>query len=287
MENFATVANRTPVASRPHSASTASSASASVSSASTSHTRQADQAALSESLLREYARTRDLSVRNRLVMMHMRIVHYVAGRFSGSGVPQDDLVQIGTLGLITAVERFDPARNVGFISFAIPTISGYIKRYFRDYTWTVKAPRRLRELASSIQGARRRLEQRLDRCPTVAELAVELGVSEERLIEGMEVEAVYQPVSLDVRQASAEGREGDSLGESLGAHDPALLALERDEMLNSILCHLEPRLRTVLYHRFFENATQVEVANRLGISQMHVSRLERRALEQLRKVLEA
>jgi len=249
--------------------------------------RFADQAATSEALLREYARSRDLEVRNRLVMMHTRIVHYVASRFAQGGVPLDDLIQIGTLGLITAIERFDPERNIGFISFAIPTISGYIKRYFRDYTWTVKAPRRLRELASSLQSARQRLEQRLDRCPTVAELAAELNVSEERLIEGMEVEAVYRPVSLDVRQPSVEGRQGDSLGESLGAADPALMALERNEMLRSIIGQLEPRLRAVIYYRYFENATQMEVASRIGISQMHVSRLERRALNQLRAVMNA
>lgn len=249
--------------------------------------RFANQAASSEALLREYARTREVELRNRLVLMHVRIVHYVAGRFAQSGVPLDDLIQIGTLGLITAIERFDPERNIGFISFAIPTISGYIKRYFRDYTWAVKAPRRLRELASRLQSARQRLEQKLDRCPTVAELAVELGVTEERLIEGMEVETVYRPVSLDVRQPGAEGRQGDSLGESLGAIDPALAALERNEMLRSVLGHLDVRLRTILYYRFFENATQMEVASRLNISQMHVSRLERRALDQLREVLNA
>src|SRR5215213_518546 len=148
-------------------------------------------------LLREFVVTRDPRLRSRLVLMHGRIVRYLASRFDSRAVPQEDLVQVAYIGLIFALDRFDPSRGVNFITFAIPTILGEIKRYFRDQTWALKAPRRLRELGLTVRRVRREMEQQLGRAPSVQEMAETLEVSEERLLQAMEVDRCYKPCSLD------------------------------------------------------------------------------------------
>ena len=239
-----------------------------------------------QALLREYARTRDIRVRNRLVTLHERMVRYLAGRFgSGGGTSVDDLVQVGYVGLIAAIDRFDPDKGVSFVTFAVPTILGEIKRYFRDQTWGLKAPRRLRELGLSLRKLREQLEQKLGRPPTVTEMAQAAGVSEERLLQAMDLDRIYQPASLDAHLQDENGDDKSSFWEAIGRTDPELSAIEERETVRRALERLDQRQRTIIYYRFFEDASQAEVANRLGISQMHVSRLERQALRRLKGLL--
>jgi RNA polymerase sigma-B factor len=239
-----------------------------------------------QALLREYARTRDIQVRNRLVILHERMVRYLASRFgSGAGTSLDDLVQVGYVGLIAAIDRFDPDKGVSFVTFAVPTILGEIKRYFRDQTWGLKAPRRLRELGLSLRKLREQLEQNLGRPPTVPEMAQAAGVTEERLLQAMDLDRIYQPASLDAHLQDENGDDKSSFWEAIGRPDPELMAIEEREMVRHALERLDQRQRAIIYYRFFEDASQAEVAGRLGISQMHVSRLERQALKRLRALL--
>lgn len=239
-----------------------------------------------QALLREYSRTRDIQVRNRLVILHERMVRYLASRFgSGAGTSLDDLVQVGYVGLIAAIDRFDPDKGVSFVTFAVPTILGEIKRYFRDQTWGLKAPRRLRELGLSLRKLREQLEQSLGRPPTVPEMALAAGVTEERLLQAMDLDRIYQPASLDAHLQDENGDDKSSFWEAIGRPDPELMAIEEREMVRHALERLDQRQRAIIYYRFFEDASQAEVAGRLGISQMHVSRLERQALKRLRALL--
>jgi len=240
----------------------------------------------SEALLREYARTRDIKLRNRLVEQHGRLVHYFAGRFgSVSGAAPEDLVQVGYMGLITAIERYNPDQGVNFVTFAAPTIMGVIKHYLRDHTWVVKAPRRLRELGMRLRKLREQLEQEKGRAPTVAEMAEAAGVTEERLIQAMDLERVYQPVSLDANQQDSSGDETCSFWDAIGRPDPALGAIDEREALQCAMERLDERQRQIIHERFFKDASQADIARRLGISQMHVSRLERQALRVLKVLL--
>jgi RNA polymerase sigma-B factor len=237
-------------------------------------------------LLREYARTRDVRIRDRLVTLHERMVRYLAGRFgSGNGTAIDDLVQVGYIGLIAAIDRFDPEKGVSFVTFAVPTILGEIKRYFRDQTWGLKAPRRLRELGLSLRKLREQLEQALGRPPTIAEMSEAAGVTEERLLQAMDLDRIYQPASLDAHLQDENGEEKSSFWDAIGQRDPELSAIEERETLRRALDRLDQRQRTIIYYRFFEEVSQAEVARRLGISQMHVSRLERQALTRLKGLL--
>lgn len=237
-------------------------------------------------LLREYARTRDIRIRDRLVQLHERMVKYLASRFgAGASTSLDDLVQVGFVGLIAAIDRFDPEKGVSFVTFAVPTILGEIKRYFRDQTWGLKAPRRLRELGLSLRKMREQLEQSLGRPPTVEEMAKAAGVTEERLLQAMDLDRIYQPASLDAHLQDENGDDKSSFWEAVGRADPELIAIEERETLRRALTHLDQRQRQIIYFRFFEEASQADVARRLGISQMHVSRLERQALKRLRAML--
>jgi RNA polymerase sigma-B factor len=239
-----------------------------------------------QALLREYARTRDIAIRDRLVHMHERMVRYLASRFgAGASTSLDDLVQVGYVGLIAAIDRFDPEKGVSFVTFAVPTILGEIKRYFRDQTWGLKAPRRLRELGLSLRKLREQLEQSLGRPPTVEEMARAAGVTEERLLQAMDLDRIYQPASLDAHLQDENGDEKSSFWDAIGRVDTELTAIDERETLRQALERLDQRQRTIIYYRFFEEASQAEVARRLGISQMHVSRLERQALKRLKAML--
>jgi RNA polymerase sigma-B factor len=228
-----------------------------------------------------------VEIRNRLVRQHERMVRYLAGRFgtSSPGTSQEDLVQVGYVGLIAALDRFDPEKGVSFVTFAVPTILGEIKRYFRDQTWGLKAPRRLRELGLSLRKLREQLEQNLGRPPTVPEMATAAGVTEERLLQAMDLDRIYQPASLDAQLQDEHGDEKSSFWEAIGRPDPELNLIEERETVRKALERLDDRQRSIIYYRFFEEASQADVASRLGISQMHVSRLERQALRRLKALL--
>ena len=231
-------------------------------------------------LLRQYSRSKDVRVRDELVARHEQLVRYLAGRFvPGVVAATEDLVQVGYMGLLTAIDRYDPESGTAFVTYAVPTIAGVIMHYLRDHTWSVKAPRRLRELASRSRKHKEALELQLGRVPTTAEVAECLEVSEERLLQALEADSYYCPVSLDLQVASAP------LHEMLGAPDPALREVEDRTWVTQMIEALPDRERQIIYERFVRDATQAEVARVMGISQMHVSRLERRALKRLRSWL--
>src|SRR5581483_9484602 len=208
-----------------------------------------------------------------------------AARFRSRNEPMEDIVQVGTIGLIKAIDRFDPDRGVEFPTFAMPTVVGEIKRFFRDTSWSVRVPRRLQELRLALTKAGDELAQKLDRSPTVAELAASLGVSEEDVVEGLAVGNAYTASSLDSTPAEEDG-EGP-LAERLGYEDVALEGVEYRESLKPLLAKLPPRERRIIMLRFFANMTQSQIGEDVGISQMHVSRLLTRTLAQLREGLTA
>ncbi|SHL21745.1 RNA polymerase, sigma 28 subunit, SigD/FliA/WhiG [Streptomyces yunnanensis] len=221
-------------------------------------------------------------LRNTLVRMHLPLVEHLARRFRNRGEPLDDLTQVATIGLIKSVDRFDPERGVEFSTYATPTVVGEIKRHFRDKGWAVRVPRRLQELRLSLTTATAELSQRHGRSPTVHELAEHLGISEEEVLEGLESANAYSTLSLDVPDTDDES---PAVADTLGAEDEALEGVEYRESLKPLLEDLPPREKKILLLRFFGNMTQSQIAQEVGISQMHVSRLLARTLAQLRDKL--
>ncbi|MFD7767546.1 RNA polymerase sigma factor SigF [Streptomyces sp. NPDC059787] len=221
-------------------------------------------------------------LRNRLVRMHLPLVEHLARRFRNRGEPLDDLTQVATIGLIKSVDRFDPDRGVEFSTYATPTVVGEIKRHFRDKGWAVRVPRRLQELRLALTTATAELSQLHGRSPTVHELAEKLAISEEEVLEGLESANAYSTLSLDVPDTDDES---PAVADTLGAEDEALEGVEYRESLKPLLEDLPPREKRILLLRFFGNMTQSQIAQEVGISQMHVSRLLARTLAQLREKL--
>ncbi|MET9700573.1 RNA polymerase sigma factor SigF [Streptomyces sp. NPDC006529] len=221
-------------------------------------------------------------LRNRLVRMHLPLVEHLARRFRNRGEPLDDLTQVATIGLIKSVDRFDPDRGVEFSTYATPTVVGEIKRHFRDKGWAVRVPRRLQELRLALTTATAELSQQHQRSPTVHELAERLGISEEDVLEGLESANAYSTLSLDVPDTDDES---PAVADTLGSEDEALEGVEYRESLKPLLEGLPPREKRILLLRFFGNMTQSQIAQEVGISQMHVSRLLARTLAQLREKL--
>ncbi|KOX38612.1 MULTISPECIES: RNA polymerase sigma factor SigF [unclassified Streptomyces] len=220
-------------------------------------------------------------VRDTLIELNLPLVRYAAARFRSRNEPMEDIVQVGTIGLIKAIDRFDCERGVEFPTFAMPTVVGEIKRFFRDTSWSVRVPRRLQELRLALTKASDELAQKLDRSPTVPELAAVLGVSEEDVVDGLAVGNAYTASSLDSPSPEDDGGEG-SLADRLGYEDTALEGVEYRESLKPLLAKLPPRERQIIMLRFFANMTQSQIGEEVGISQMHVSRLLTRTLAQLR-----
>jgi RNA polymerase sigma-B factor len=221
-------------------------------------------------------------LRNRLVRMHLPLVEHLARRFRNRGEPLDDLTQVATIGLIKSVDRFDPDRGVEFSTYATPTVVGEIKRHFRDKGWAVRVPRRLQELRLALTTATAELSQQHGRSPTVHELAEKLAISEEEVLEGLESANAYSTLSLDVPDTDDES---PAVADTLGSEDEALEGVEYRESLKPLLEDLPPREKRILLLRFFGNMTQSQIAQEVGISQMHVSRLLARTLAQLREKL--
>jgi RNA polymerase sigma-B factor len=230
---------------------------------------------------RAYRSSGDRKLRNRIVEQHRGLAVALARRFQNRGEPLDDLVQVALLGVLKAVERFDPDRGVSFSSFATPTVLGELKRHFRDTTWAVKVPRGAKELHLKVGPTVNDLHQRLGRAPSVPEIALELEVSEELLLEAMEAGAAYQPMSISSGAATASDDAGPTLADRLGGLDEEHGRAEARVTVRRLMATLPDRERTILYLRYFEDLTQSEIAERVGISQMHVSRLLRQALEKL------
>ena len=227
----------------------------------------------------EYRRTGDRGLRNELVEEHVRLAEFLARRFSHRGESPDDLRQVALVGLLKAVERFEPDRGLQFSSFATPTITGELKRHFRDRGWAVRVPRRVQELHLELDRTVNDLSQELGRPPTPAEIAQRAGVLEEDVLESMEAGSMYRLASIDAGRPDDES--STSPAQRLGELDEELLAVDDRVAVSEMLSVLPEREQSIVYLRFFEGLTQSEIAERIGISQMHVSRLLARSLETL------
>ncbi len=222
--------------------------------------------------------------RDSIVERCLPLADHIARRFDGRGEPRDDLVQVARVGLVNAVIRFDVDAGSDFVSFAVPTIMGEVRRHFRDNSWSVKVPRRLKELHLRLGAATAELSQRLGRAPTPSELAAELEMDREEIVEGLVAGSSYNTLSIDGAGGGTE--EAPAIADTLGDVDLNLDQIENRESLRPLLASLPERERQVLLLRFFESMTQTQIAERVGISQMHVSRLLAKSLARLRDQLE-
>lgn len=222
-------------------------------------------------------------MRDRLVELNSDLVRYIARRFVNRGEPLEDIEQVGFLGLIQAIERFDPTLENEFSTFATPTIMGEIRRYFRDRSWAVRVPRRLQENYLRVVRAREQLQNELGRPPAINEVAARLGLDPDEVLAALEVSPAQHTVSLDQPAAGLDSGSNVEVGDRLGQEDENLERVEIRALLEQAMAHLTPRERRIMVMRFFDQLPQTEVAKRLGISQMHVSRLQRAALEQMRR----
>ncbi len=220
------------------------------------------------------------ALRARAIEAWLPLAQHLAHRYSGRGEPTDDLTQTAAIGLIKAIDKFDPDRGVDFAGYAIPTIIGELKRYFRDRTWDVRVPRRLQELRLAISEANNRLLQTLGRSPTVADIATYLKLTEEEILEGLEGARAYNAVSLST--PTGDGERATELGDTLGSEDVEFELVELRVALGPALATLDEREQRILTLRFYGNLTQAQIADQIGVSQMHVSRLLGRALGKLR-----
>ncbi|MFD9392133.1 RNA polymerase sigma factor SigF [Streptomyces sp. NPDC060000] len=222
-------------------------------------------------------------VRNTLIEMNLSLVRYAASRFRGRGDSMEDIVQVGTIGLIKAIDRFELTREVEFTSFAVPYIVGEIKRFFRDTSWAVHVPRRLQEARVELAKATEELQTRLGRMPTTRELSQLMSLSEEEVIEARKASNCYTSASLDAALTSDGGADGESvLADFIGAEEPALELVEDFHSLAPLIAELDEREKLIIHLRFVEERTQAEIGKELGISQMHVSRLISRMVQRLR-----
>ena len=232
-------------------------------------------------LMQLYAETRNPEYRDRAVEGHLYIAEIIARRFSGRGVDRDDLFQVAALALTRAAERFDPARGVQFSTFVTPSMVGEVKNYFRDKCRLIRTSRRSGELLRKVEAAREALTQSLGRAPRADEIADHTEIAEEDVLEALEA-VQLSPVSLDAPPPEGER----SIAETLGAEDRGFLDFENADELKRLMERLSEKQRRVIELRFFENLSQREAAQRLGVSQMSISRAERGALSQLRREME-
>lgn len=219
-------------------------------------------------------------IRKELATLHLPLAEHLARRFTGRGEPYEDLVQVATIGLIKAIDRYDHERGVEFSTYATPTILGEIKRWFRDKGWAIRVPRRLQELRMSINAMTTDLTQRLGRSPSVREIAKTLSATEEEVLEALESGTAYNTVSLDAPEGGES--DGQSTLDTIGSEDAGLERVEDRAALSAMLSRLPERERKIVLLRFFHGMTQSQIATEVGISQMHVSRLLSRSLTKLR-----
>jgi RNA polymerase sigma-B factor len=238
-------------------------------------------------LLRRYHEHGDLAARERLIEQYMSLVRSLARRYSYRGEQLEDLVQIGAIGLIKAIDRFDLDRGVELTTYATPNIIGEIKRHFRDKGWSVRVPRGLQELNVQLSRLVEQLTVQLGRSPTIGELAKAAGVDEEQVLEALESGRAYSSLSLSSSGGAYDDEDELDPLESIGTEEHAYQVSEDRAVLEPGLRRLDDRERRILHLRFFEGLTQSQIAAQIGISQMHVSRLIRRALEKIREEIAA
>jgi RNA polymerase sigma-B factor len=230
-------------------------------------------------LLERYHRDGDPAAREALVERFLPLARQLARRYQRGGEPLDDLNQVASLGLLKAIDRFEPDRPTAFSSFAVPTILGELKRHFRDRGWSVRVPRDLQEMSVRVEKVAETMGRELSRAPTPAEIADEIGITTERVLEAREAAGAYRAVSLD---RPREDEEGEGVAEMFGVEDPGFGLAEDAATVESLMSVLSDREREVLRLRFAEDLTQSEIGARVGVSQMHVSRLIRQAVARLR-----
>lgn len=247
-------------------------------------TRKAPHDGEFERLFRQWKETGDPALRERLILMHRNLVTYLARRFMDRGELFDDIVQQGLIGLIQAMDHFDPNRGVRFATFATPTIVGEIRRYFRDKTWGLRVPRRMQELNQAINHKIEQLTQEMNHSPSYVEIARALNIEVEDVAEALEASHALEPMSLDDRLPT--DKEGGTIVDHVGGLDPVLEGCDDHATLQVALQRLPEKQREVLQYAYFEGLSQAEIARVMKVSQMHVSRLLRRALAQLRRYME-
>jgi RNA polymerase sigma-B factor len=238
-----------------------------------------------EELLQIYVRDRDPKLRSMIIERHEALVRSLAHKFARPGVPVEDLVQSAWIALIGALDRFDPSHETKFSTYAVHCMVGEIKRYFRDRTWSIKVPRYLQEIAANLHRMEDELFRKLQREPSVAEMAEAFNISEEDLVQAMEMYRAYQTQRLEERREMEDGNDSLALGETVGRPDVEMESLVEYAPLQAAMATLDERKQKILRRRFFEGFSQQEVADELGLSQMHISRLERSALQQLRTTM--
>jgi RNA polymerase sigma-B factor len=252
----------------------------------TSNIRGATHEVPSAQLFERWRRHRDRRARDELIERFLPLARKLARRYAQSSEPYEDLVQVASLGLVKAVERFDPARGFAFSSFAVPTIVGELKRYFRDTAWALHVDRGAQEKARKLTEAQQRLSSRTGRMPTVDELAQYLEMTQEEVLDGLQTAEAYGAVSLDAPLSGEDDEEATRL-EAIGERDERLELVDDHATIFAAARHLPSREREILYLRFGEDLTQSEIADEVGVSQMQVSRLLRRSLNRLRELTDA
>lgn len=231
-------------------------------------------------LFRRFKEEGDMDAREKLVMSHLNLVRFIANKFKNRGEPIDDLIQVGYLGLLKAIDRFDPSRGLEFTTFATPTILGEIKRHFRDKGWSVRVPRRLQELSAKVNQATDTLTSQLQRSPTIAEIADYLDATVDEVLEAMESSSAYSSVSLEA-PSGADDDDTPSVIDRYATEDSDLAFTDDRIIIEEALASFSPRERDVIEMRFLKGMTQIEIAEKLGISQVQVSRLLRRTLKKI------
>lgn len=234
-------------------------------------------------LFKVYNKTGSIKAREKLIFLHMNLVRYLASRFLNKGESFDDLVQVGSLGLIKAIDRYNLSRKVEFTTYAIPTILGELKRHFRDKGWAIKVPRRLQEMSKDVKKARDRLASTLKRSPTTREIACFADLSEGDVMEAQETGTLYNLISLNNEAEFLDKSSSVRLVDCLGKNDIEIENVENQVLLEKALAKLSQRERFVLYLRFFENMPQTSISDILKVSQMHISRMLRRIFKKLKR----
>jgi RNA polymerase sigma-B factor len=242
-----------------------------------------EQLADERALLRRFAKDSSATVREELVDRFMPLARRLAARYAGGAEPFDDLVQVASVGLVKAIDRFDPERGTAFSTFAVPTILGELKRHFRDRGWSVHVPRDVQERILRVERATAELPAKLGHAPTVREIANRIEASEEEVLEAMHAAQGHHAVSLDAASTVGDGDEPTPLGDRIGEEDPSFDTVEYGAAIAPVLEEISERDRRVLHLRFVEDMTQSEIAERVGVSQMHVSRILRAAVDRLRR----
>lgn len=247
--------------------------------------KQAWDKDLTRELFRRYKEKGDEAARDQLIMNHLNLVRFLAAKFKNRGEPLDDLIQVGTIGLIKAIDRFEPDRGLEFTTYATPTIMGEIKRHFRDKGWSVRVPRRLQELSSKVNQAQEQLTNELQRSPSVEEIAQRVDASVEDVLEAIESSSAYTSVPLEAG-GNTDDDEAPSILDRYADEDQDLVASDDRMVLEEAIADFSPREQDVIRMRFMEGMTQVEIAEKLEVSQVQVSRLLRRTLRRIQEKID-